>query len=168
ARPPPRRRARRSARRASWPPRRRGRLRGVLPPSRRAGGKAHRDARPGPWPGARRSPPPFPASSQLLHYAPQYAVYESGRVGAAIELRGLDRLIDRDLVRNVRPMDDLVERDAQDRPFERSNPVEVPVHRMIGDQAIELLTVGLDALGELTRERREPGPRSVLDTVLRG
>ena len=84
--------------------------------------------------------------------APEDAVDEARRVGAAQLLGGLDGLVDRDLGGHVVAVEQLVERHAQDVPLERRDPVERPALGVALDQRVELLALALDALDQLARE----------------
>ena len=68
--------------------------------------------------------------------------------GASAEqtLRGLDRLVDGDLVGHVGAVQQLEERDAQDAALQRRDAVERPAAGVAGDQLVELAPLALDAL----------------------
>ena len=89
------------------------------------------------------------------------AVDEAGRVGAAVLLGDLDRLVDRDLGRDVVAVLDLVQRDPHHVALQRRDPVELPALAWRGDLRVELLAVGLDALGQLAGERARVGEQLV-------
>ena len=86
------------------------------------------------------------AMADLLQDSAENAVHEARRLGAAVELGRLDRLVDRDLVGNVGAVEDLEQRDPQDRALERRDAVDVPADRVLGDQLVELVAVLVDAL----------------------
>ena len=85
---------------------------------------------------------------------PKYAVYEVWRVRTAIELRGLDCLVDRDLVREC--PDGAGSRRARraGSPVRAARSGRAPSRSRCSEmRRVELLAVRLDALHELPRER---------------
>ncbi len=85
--------------------------------------------------------------------APEDPVDEARRVGAAVLLGELDRLVDRDLDRDLVVVERLLQRHPHDRALQGRDPLQRPALGVARDQLVELGAVRLGALGELAGER---------------
>ena len=92
---------------------------------------------------------------------PRIPLTKPGASAPQYSLRDLDRLVDRDLGRDVVAVLDLVERDPHHVALERRDPVEVPALGVARDHGVELVPVGLDPERQLPRERAGVGEQVV-------
>src|SRR5262245_38820235 len=101
--------------------------------------------------------------TELFVNAIQQAVDEPARLLGAELLGDLDGLVDRDLRRHVRRVEQLVDRKPENVAVDDGHPVEVPVLRELRDRVIDLRLVRLGAEGERVGE----GARVVVDRMAR-
>src|SRR5690606_10624082 len=106
-----------------------------------------------------------PKRSGLLQrhgHAVQQPVDERARGLAAKGLRELDHLVERHLPRDVVPVPELVDAQAQDVAVDAAHAVQAPVVAVLLDERVDLLHVVADALGQVLREAPCLGGRGAL------
>src|SRR5438132_2348652 len=79
----------------------------------------------------------------------QDAVDKGARLLVTEHLYDLDGLIERDASRNVRPVQEFIDRHAQDGPIGNRHPVNGPVLGVAAEQAVQLSRMGDDPVGEV-------------------